>query len=111
MTPTKIAERKDIPDDHKWDLTALFISDADWDTLFDEVENQIDIYADYKGRLKDSINVLQDLDQFDAQLIRECKVNHGMSPTWNSFTTSRSRGTHCDVTFWLCLNARFCSTC
>jgi hypothetical protein len=33
MTSKKIPERKNLPDDHKWDLTALFISDEDGDTI------------------------------------------------------------------------------
>ena len=40
-----------------------------------------------------------------------CEANHGMSPMWNSFVTSCSQGTHCDIVFHLCLNARSCSTC
>jgi len=71
MTPQKIAERKDIPDDHKWDLAALFISDKDWEKLFDEIESQIDAYTDYKGRLKDSIDVLKEALEFHLSLTRK----------------------------------------
>jgi len=71
MTPQKIAERKDIPDDHKWDLAALFISDEDWEKLFDEIESQIDAYTHYKGRLKDSINVLKEALEFHLSLTRK----------------------------------------
>jgi oligoendopeptidase F len=31
MTKKTIPERRNIPDDHKWDLTALFNSDEDWE--------------------------------------------------------------------------------
>ena len=71
MTPKKIAQRKGIPDDHKWDLTALFISDEDWEKLFDEIESQIDAYTDYKGRLKDSIDVLKEALEFHLSLTRK----------------------------------------
>ena len=33
MVPKTIPERKDIPDDHKWDLTSLFNSDEDWEKI------------------------------------------------------------------------------
>ena len=40
MTQALIPDRKDIPDDHQWDLTALFQSHADWDALFVELEQE-----------------------------------------------------------------------
>ena len=60
MTPKTIPERKDIPDDYKWDLTSLFNSDEDWDKLFGEVESRINAYSDYKGRLKESVKVFKE---------------------------------------------------
>ena len=71
MSPKKITERKDIPNDHKWDLTSLFISDEDWDKLFDEVESQIEAYTDYQGRLKDSIDVFKKALDFHLSLARK----------------------------------------
>ena len=71
MTPTKIAERKNIPDDHKWDLASLFISDEDWNKLFDEVESQITVYSDYKGRLNDSIATFKEALDFHMSLTRK----------------------------------------
>ena len=71
MPPEKIPERKDIPDNHKWDLTSLFISDEDWDKLFDEVESQIEAYTDYQGRLKDSIDVFKKALDFHLSLARK----------------------------------------
>jgi oligoendopeptidase F len=55
MAPRTIPKREDIPHDHKWDLTSLFHSDEDWDKLFAEIENRIDAYTEYKGRLKEFI--------------------------------------------------------
>jgi oligoendopeptidase F len=71
MTSKKIPERKNLPDDHKWDLTALFISDEDGDKSFDEVESQIKAYTDYKGRLKDSINLFKEAIDFHLSLTRK----------------------------------------
>ena len=53
MTAKTIPLRKDIPDEHKWDLRPLFGSDEDWEKGVAEVESRINLYADYKGRLKD----------------------------------------------------------
>ena len=71
MNAKKIAERKDIPDDHKWDLASLFISDEDWNKLFDEVERQITVYSDYKGRLNDSIATFKEALDFHMSLTRK----------------------------------------
>ena len=71
MNPKKIAERKDIPDDHKWDLTSLFVSDEVWDKLFDEVESQIEAYNGFKGHLKDSITVFKKALDFHLSLTRK----------------------------------------
>jgi oligoendopeptidase F len=70
MTTRTIPERKDIPDDHKWDLIPLFASDDEWEKRMAEVESQIDSYADYKGRLKDSVDVLKAALDFHLSLQR-----------------------------------------
>ena len=70
MTTQTIPERKDIPDDHKWDLIPLFASDEEWEKGLAEVERQIDSYPDYKGRLKDSVDVLEAALDFHLSLQR-----------------------------------------
>ena len=71
MTKTLIPDRKDIPDDHKWDLTPLFQSDADWESLFVEVEQEMESYTDYKGRLGDSVTVCKAGIEFHLSLSRK----------------------------------------
>jgi oligoendopeptidase F len=71
MTQRTIPERKDIPDDHKWDLRPLFNSDEDWEKKVAEVESRIDLYADYKGRLKDSVEVFKEAIDFHLSMTRE----------------------------------------
>ena len=71
MTRQIIPERKDIPDDHKWDLRPLFQSDEDWEKWVAEVENQIDSYTDYKGRLHESISVFKEAIDFHLSLTRK----------------------------------------
>ena len=70
MERQTIQQRKDIPDDHKWDLTSLFVSDENWEKQVTEVEAQIDCYADYKGRLKDSVDILKSALDFHLSLRR-----------------------------------------
>ena len=71
MTRQTIPERKDIPIDHQWDLTPLFTSDEDWEKLMVDVERQIDLYADFKGRLKESADVLKSALEFHLSLKRQ----------------------------------------
>jgi oligoendopeptidase F len=71
MTQRTIPARNDIPDAHKWDLEPLFRSDEDWEKGVDEVENRIDLYADYKGRLKDSVDVFKEAIDFHLSLTRK----------------------------------------
>jgi oligoendopeptidase F len=71
MTKKTIPERKDIPDDHKWDLTVLFNSDQDWEKWFAEVESQINSYAGFKGRLTESVNVFKEAIDFHLSLTRK----------------------------------------
>jgi oligoendopeptidase F len=71
MTRKAIPARKDIPDEHKWDLTALFQSDQDWEKWFVEVENQISAYAGFKGRLKETVEVFRAALDFHLALTRK----------------------------------------
>jgi len=71
MTRQTIPERKNVPDDHKWNLRPLFGSDKEWEKWVAEVESRIDLYAGYQGRLKDSINVLKEAIDFHLSLMRK----------------------------------------
>ena len=71
MPKKTIPERTDIPDDHKWDLTALFNSDQDWEKWFAEVESQIHSYASFKGRLTESVQVFKEAIDFHLALARK----------------------------------------
>jgi oligoendopeptidase F len=71
MTKKTIPERKYIPDDHKWDLTVLFDSDQNWEKRYAEVESQINSYAGFKGRLKESVHVFKEAIDFHLSLRRK----------------------------------------
>ena len=47
MAKKTVPERKHIRDEHKWDLTPLFGSDAKWESLYAEIEGEIESYAYY----------------------------------------------------------------
>jgi oligoendopeptidase F len=53
-----------------WDLSSLFPSDADWETAFAAWTSRTAEYANYKGRLGGSPQLLADLLQFDADFDR-----------------------------------------
>ena len=71
MTAKTIPQRKDIPDRHTWDLTPLFKSDKPWETVFAEVENNLEYYNKYKGRLKESVSVFKEAIEFHLGLTRK----------------------------------------
>ena len=71
MSTKKIAERKDIPDAHKWDLTRLFESDKAWEQAFSEVEKELERYGGYRGRLKDSASLFKRAIEFHLGLTRK----------------------------------------
>ena len=71
MTRRTIPHRKDVPDDHKWDLRPLFLSDDDWEKWVGEAESRIDSYAGYRGRLKDSVAVFKEAIDFHLSLTRK----------------------------------------
>ena len=59
MTAKMIAARKDIPDEHKWDLAALFETGEAWEQLFVQVEKDLRHYETYRGRLKDGVRLFK----------------------------------------------------
>ena len=64
MSAKMIAERKDVPDENKWDLTPLFETDEAWEQLFSEVDKALARYGDYRGHLKDSVRVFKEAIEF-----------------------------------------------
>jgi oligoendopeptidase F len=71
MTNSKIPERKDIPNSDKWDLTLLFDSEESWKALFEKVQDDLEGYDRYKGKLSDSASVLAEAIEFDLSLGRK----------------------------------------
>ncbi|MFZ7128546.1 MAG: oligoendopeptidase F [Desulfobacterales bacterium] len=66
-----IPDRNDIPVEDRWDLTPLFRDDAEWETLFGEVESLLDRYEEHKGRLGESAESLCAAITFDLEVSRK----------------------------------------
>ncbi len=73
MASKRIPAREDIPDDHKWDLRTLFKNDQEWETLFGNVEQKLEAYANFKGHLKDSLAAFKDAIEFHLSITREAE--------------------------------------
>jgi oligoendopeptidase F len=76
MTTTgQIPTRSGIPEADTWDLTHLFISDAEYRSLFSALNDRYPKIADFKGRLSGSADMLlacleyeRELDQISERL-------------------------------------------
>ena len=71
MAGKLIPERKNISEEHRWDLRPLFKNDEKWEILFVDIEHKIESYNQFKGRLKDSLTVFRDAIEFDLSVSRE----------------------------------------
>lgn len=71
MTVKDIAERKDVPENDKWDLATLFSSDESWEKLYKQVENEINDYELYKGKMGESLESFRGTIEFDLKVSRD----------------------------------------
>ncbi len=58
MPQKTIPERKDIPENNRWDLSPMFTSDEEWDLLYSEIEKKLPEYEKYRGKLGESAETL-----------------------------------------------------
>ena len=70
MSATRLPLRSEVPVEHTWDLASLFRSDAEWETAFASWEKQVDGYAQYRGKLGESAEVLAACLKFDSEFDR-----------------------------------------
>ena len=71
MTTKMIPKREEIPDDQKWDLTPLFETVEAWENLYTQLENELEAYLSFKGRLADSLTVLKEALEFHLSVSRQ----------------------------------------
>ena len=55
---TQVQQRKDIPDQYKWDLSALFKTDEDWDKELEELKKIAGEMSAFEGHLGDDADTL-----------------------------------------------------
>jgi oligoendopeptidase F len=70
MTRKTIPARDNLSDQDKWNLAALFENDKDWEKLIVEVENELETYNKFSGRLKESVSVFKDVLEFHSGVTR-----------------------------------------
>jgi oligoendopeptidase F len=70
MSSRTIPERAAVSADDQWDLTPLFDSDQAWEAAFETVEEDLEGYTAYKGRLGESAEALRAAIAFDLDLSR-----------------------------------------
>ena len=71
MSERMIPERKDIPEEHRWNLTPLFESDSAWENMFLNTEKELESYASFKGRLQESVSVFKEAIEFHLDITRK----------------------------------------
>lgn len=58
MTKNTIPERKDVPEEDKWDLSTLYKSDSDWEADLASIPSLAEKVVSYKGNLGESAESL-----------------------------------------------------
>ena len=66
-----IRTRQEIPENDCWDLTPLFSSDKDWESLYKNLEGRISGYEDFRGRLSESFDAFKACLDFDTAMARD----------------------------------------
>ena len=85
MTATSLgaAERKDVPDKYKWNLSDLYASEGAWTKAKDALAKRVPEMAKHKGRLgksaKDLLAALQTMFDIELELSRLSVYANGLS--------------------------------
>ena len=69
-TAIKLPERSTVPVADTWDLSKLFNSDAEWETAFEEFEQKVPGFAEFKGKLGENASSLRACLDFDCEIDR-----------------------------------------
>ena len=68
--PVRLPRREEVPVEDQWDLARLYADDAAWERDLARLEKQIGRYADFRGRLKESPQVLAQALRLDERIDR-----------------------------------------
>jgi oligoendopeptidase F len=66
VTADRLPTRAEVPAADTWDLVSLFPNDAAWEAAFAEWEKMLDGYAQFRGRLGESAEILAECLRFDT---------------------------------------------
>ena len=64
----QLPKRSEVAIEDTWDLSSLFQSDKDWQTEFEQLEQDIDRLKEYRGHLQDSASVLLGVLEYSSKL-------------------------------------------
>jgi oligoendopeptidase F len=70
MASAAIPERKDIKAGDKWDLSPMFNTEEEWESLYKDIENKIAEYERFRGRLGKSLDAFKAAIEFDLTMSR-----------------------------------------
>ncbi len=73
-TPDANADRQQVPDAYKWDLTPLFVDDAAWQRELDDIAAALPQLVAYRGRLTDPATLAACLDLYFSLHDRASRV-------------------------------------
>ena len=76
MTTQKIPRRKDVPEQHRWDLAPLFSSDASWQETFAALEIDLGGYQRFRGKLAVSAEKIKEALGFHLDVARRLDRLH-----------------------------------
>jgi oligoendopeptidase F len=71
MNEKKIPLRSEVKKEDQWDLDYLYKSDDDWEKHYNDVDQKIKGYDDYKGKLNESFELFKAALDFDMEISRQ----------------------------------------
>lgn len=71
MNENKIPLRSEVKKEDQWDLDYLYKSDDDWEKHYNDVDQKIKGYDDYKGKLNESFELFKAALDFDMEISRQ----------------------------------------
>ncbi len=70
MASISIPERKDIKAEDRWDLSPMFKTEDEWESLYKDIEGKIEEYEKFRGRLGKSLDAFRAGIEFDLSMSR-----------------------------------------
>lgn len=89
--PDANADRAQVPDVFKWDLTPLFATDQEWEKTVQEVTEAVGGLAGYRGRLADPAAMRECLDLYFSLHDRASRVAQYANLALDSAQTDQGR--------------------